>query len=59
VVGLGAIGKVVRREGGRSEDGGDRVRPYVSKEDANRLGVETLSLDELLPPRDFITFHTP
>src|SRR3972149_739259 len=33
--------------------------PYVSKEDASRLGVEMATLDELYARADFITYHTP
>jgi D-3-phosphoglycerate dehydrogenase len=33
--------------------------PYVSREDAGKLGVELVSLDDLYGRSDFITFHTP
>jgi len=59
VVGLGNIGKVVaeRALGLRMVVIG--YDPYVSKEDAAKLGVELVSLDELYGRSDFITFHTP
>src|SRR4030066_920271 len=59
VVGLGAIGKVVadRALGGKMVVGG--FDPYVSKEDAGKLGYERAPLDDLYKRSDFITFHTP
>src|SRR4030067_1058719 len=33
--------------------------PYVSREDAGKLGVELVPLDDLYKRSDFITFHTP
>jgi len=59
VVGLGAIGKVVAERAVGLKMVVIAFDPYVSKEDANRLGVETVSLDELYRRADFITFHTP
>ena len=59
VVGLGNIGKVVaeRALGLRMVVIG--YDPYVSKEDAGKLGVELVSLDDLYGRSDFITYHTP
>jgi len=59
VVGLGNIGKVVaeRALGLRMVVIG--YDPYVSKEDAGKLGVELVALDELFERSDFISFHTP
>ncbi len=59
VVGLGAIGKVVAERAVGLKMVVVAFDPYVSKEDANRLGVETVSLEELYRRADFITFHTP
>ncbi len=59
VVGLGAIGKVVAERGVGLKMVVVAFDPYVSKEDAGRLGVETVPLDELYRRSDFITYHTP
>jgi D-3-phosphoglycerate dehydrogenase / 2-oxoglutarate reductase len=59
VIGAGNIGGIVC----------DRARglkmkvvaydPFLSEERANKLGVEKVELDELLPRADFITLHVP
>ncbi len=59
VIGLGNIGRIAA----------DRARglkmkllgydPFIKRDDAARLGVELLELDELLARADFITIHTP
>ncbi|MGQ9637375.1 MAG: phosphoglycerate dehydrogenase [Thermodesulfobacteriota bacterium] len=59
IIGIGVIGTIVA----------DRARglkmrvigydPYLSKEVAEKKGVELVSLDELLRRSDFITIHTP
>jgi D-3-phosphoglycerate dehydrogenase len=59
VIGLGRIGSVVAERGV-----GLRMRvlgydPFITKEVAANLGVELVSLDELLARSDFITIHTP
>ena len=59
VVGLGNIGKVVAERALGLKMVVIGYDPYVSKDDAARLGVETVSLDELYRRSDFITFHTP
>ncbi|MBP2673270.1 MAG: D-3-phosphoglycerate dehydrogenase [Deltaproteobacteria bacterium] len=59
VVGLGAIGKVVAERAVGLKMVVVAFDPYVSKEDAARLGVDMVSLDELYRRSDFITFHTP
>jgi len=33
--------------------------PFISPDHANRLGVELLTLDEMLAQSDFVTLHTP
>jgi D-3-phosphoglycerate dehydrogenase len=59
VVGLGAIGKVVAERGLGLKMVVLGFDPYVTKEDAGRLGVELVPLDELYRRSDFITYHTP
>ncbi len=59
IVGLGAIGKVVAERALGLKMAVVAFDPYVSKEDAARLGVETASLEEVYRRSDFITFHTP
>ncbi len=59
IVGLGNIGKVVAERALGLKMVVVGFDPYVSKEDAARLGVETVSLDDLFKRSDFITFHTP
>src|SRR5512134_2581171 len=59
VVGLGAIGRVVAERALGLKMVVVAYDPYVSKEDAGRLGVEMAALDELYRRSDFITYHTP
>jgi D-3-phosphoglycerate dehydrogenase len=59
VVGLGNIGKVVAERALGLKMVVIGYDPYVSKEDAGRLGVELVPLDDLFGRSDFITFHTP
>ncbi|RLF16253.1 MAG: hypothetical protein DRJ97_01475 [Thermoprotei archaeon] len=59
LVGLGAIGSAVAR---LAKAFGMRVvayDPYVSKERAEELGVELVSLEELLSQSDFVSVHVP
>ena len=59
VVGLGNIGKVVVERALGLKMVVIGYDPYVSKEDAGKLGVELVPLDDLYKRSDFITFHTP
>ena len=59
IVGMGAIGKVVAERARGLKMVVIAFDPYISKEDAQRLDVETVSLDELYRRADFITYHTP
>ena len=59
VVGCGKIGSIVvdRAQGMKMRVLG--YDPYLSEENAKRLGIEKVDLDELLGRADFITIHTP
>jgi D-3-phosphoglycerate dehydrogenase len=59
VVGLGRIGALVAQ---RASAFGMRLvayDPFISDERARHMGVELMSLDELLAQSDFITIHLP
>ena len=59
IIGLGRIGKEIA---GRAQAMGMQVvayDPLLSLEEARKLGVELLSLEQLYPLADFITVHTP
>src|SRR5690606_30104724 len=59
IVGLGKIGRAVAE---RMKSFGMQLigyDPVLSREVAERIGVELVSLDELFAKSDFITFHTP
>ena len=59
VVGLGRVGSEVARRArafGMNLVGYD---PFISPDHAERMGVELMSVDDLLACADFITLHTP
>ncbi|MCF7916780.1 MAG: phosphoglycerate dehydrogenase [Candidatus Omnitrophica bacterium] len=59
IIGLGRIGKEVAK---RALSFGMEVSvydPFLQKEIAERLGIKSVSLEELLKHSDFITIHTP
>ena len=59
ICGLGRVGTEVAR---RAQSFGMRLvgyDPFVAPEYARRIGVELLSLDDLLAESDFVTLHTP
>jgi D-3-phosphoglycerate dehydrogenase / 2-oxoglutarate reductase len=59
LIGIGVIGTIVadRARGLKMKVLG--YDPYLSKEVAEKKGVDLVSMDELLAKSDFITFHTP
>ena len=59
LIGIGVIGTVVadRARGLKMKVVG--YDPYLSKETAEKKGVDLVSLDELLSRSDFISVHTP
>ena len=59
LVGLGRIGSEVARRALGFRMHVIAYDPYLGREAADRLGVETVELDELLARSDFISVHTP
>ena len=59
IIGLGKIGALVAQ---RANAFGMRLvayDPYITEERARHMGIESVSLDELLAQSDFITIHLP
>ncbi len=59
VVGLGRIGSLVVRKAQGLGMQTVAYDPYISKEAAQKLGVELFSLSDLLQQADYVTVHTP
>ena len=59
IIGLGRVGSEVARRAGSFGMRLIAFDPFVAPDFAARLGVTTMTLDELLPQADFITLHTP
>jgi D-3-phosphoglycerate dehydrogenase len=59
IIGLGQVGSEVARRARGLEMRVIAHDPYISAERARILGVELVSLEELLHRADFITIHTP
>jgi D-3-phosphoglycerate dehydrogenase len=59
VIGIGRIGRIVadRARGMKMNIIG--YDPYIPAESIEKMGVESVSLDELLARSDYITVHTP
>ncbi len=58
-IGLGNIGKLVAERALGLKMNVIAYDPFLSKEAAEKIGVELVSLDELLKSSDIITIHTP
>ncbi|MFM8857233.1 MAG: phosphoglycerate dehydrogenase [Actinomycetota bacterium] len=59
IIGLGRIGKLVAQ---RAQGFGMRLvafDPFVSEDRARQMGVDLMSLDEVIAQSDFITVHLP
>jgi len=59
VIGLGRIGSIVAKRAMGLAMKILAYDPYISEEAASRLGLELVSLEELLRRSDYITLHTP
>ncbi len=59
VIGLGRIGSVVADRAKGLKMRVIAYDPYVNPEQAARMGIEIMSLEELLPQADFVTVHVP
>ena len=59
LIGCGNIGSIVADRAKGLKMHVVAFDPYLSEERAADLGVEKVTLDELLPRADFITLHTP
>lgn len=59
VIGLGKIGGAVARRGQGFEMDVVAFDPFVTQEQAVRMGVRLLPLEELLKAADFVTIHVP
>jgi D-3-phosphoglycerate dehydrogenase len=59
VVGMGRIGQHVARRARGLEMHVIAYDPYISSDLAEKMGVETCELDELLTQADFVTIHVP
>ncbi|MEQ9619451.1 MAG: phosphoglycerate dehydrogenase [Deltaproteobacteria bacterium] len=58
-IGLGNIGKLVAERAIGLKMNVIAYDPFLSKDAAEKLGVELVSLDDLLKKADIITIHTP
>lgn len=58
-IGLGNIGKLVAERALGLKMNVIAYDPFLSREAAERIGVELVSLDDLLKRSDIITIHTP
>lgn len=59
IIGIGVIGTLVAERARGLKMRVIGYDPYLSKEVAEKKGVELVSFDELLQRSDFITIHTP
>ncbi len=59
IIGLGRIGSVVADRAKGLKMRVIAYDPYVNPDQAARMGIEVMSLEELLPQADFITVHVP
>jgi D-3-phosphoglycerate dehydrogenase len=59
IVGIGKIGRAVAKRALAFDMKALAYDPYVTAEDAKKLGIELTGLQELLSKSDFVTIHAP
>jgi D-3-phosphoglycerate dehydrogenase len=59
IVGLGQIGKQVAKRAQGLEMNIVAYDPFLNEEQAEALGIKSVSIEEIFKVSDFITFHTP
>jgi len=59
IVGLGNIGQVVAHRAAAFEMKVIGFDPFISKDVAQRCGIELVTLEDIWKKSDYITFHTP
>ena len=59
VIGLGKIGSAVVRRGRGFEMDIIAYDPFVTEEQATRMGIKLMSLEDVLKNADFVTIHVP
>jgi D-3-phosphoglycerate dehydrogenase len=59
IVGIGVIGTIVADRGMAFKMRVMAYDPYISREAAEKKGIDLVTLDELLERSDFISIHTP
>jgi D-3-phosphoglycerate dehydrogenase len=59
IVGLGRIGREIAKRANAMDMRCVAYDPFISRERASQLGVELMSLDDVLKTADVITVHTP
>lgn len=59
IIGFGRIGSEIAKRAKAFEMNIRVYDPFITRERANQIGVENLSLDEVLSCADIITVHTP
>jgi len=59
IIGIGRIGRIVAQRATGLRMNVIAYDPYISKDMADELRVELVSLDDLLPRADFVSLHVP
>jgi D-3-phosphoglycerate dehydrogenase len=59
IIGVGRIGRIVADRAKGLKMNVIAYDPYINSEVINKMGIEAVSLDDLLAKSDYITVHTP